>query len=324
MCFVLLIETICASKTNSSSISPVTDSTKPKSKRGIIHFGNTLAYSPPHHHHVSDLALHLQKPSWITSPFARYPGIYRNIALPPPPSPLPNFALSHGGATITSYNINYPRYPILTQKPIFFNSPIAPPIAKPILPTAPSFIIPAQKPIIPVAISPGFTNQFPFLSKPAFPTPTYTIIPTYPGQTILPTGPHVHPQFIPIHLPSHQTPTIATYPSATFPTIPGPTIIANAQPTPSFGGGDSWRPIIVTQNPAIGPFQRPAISLLPPFLSQNDRRSAAAAQLELQSSYDQEYAQPQQLYQTPSPASVLSNVHQQHHFNEQAIFDSKL
>lgn len=299
VCLELITISFCASISNSSVTSL---SSKPKTKRGILQFGNGLTYSPPH---ISELAFGLPHKPLITTQFAKLPGIYRNVISPPT---IPNFAFTHGGAAVTSYNINYPRYPILSQKPYFFSP--QPALPKPILPT-PSFIIP-QKPIIPIAISP-FGNQFPAVLPKPFPTPSYAFIPSYPGHTILPSN-HIHPRFVPIHLP-HLPPTVSTFPGTTTLPLPGTTIIANAQPTPA--SSDSWRPVIVTQTP----FQRPAISLLPPVFSQNDRRSA---QLEFQSTYDQEYTQPQQLYQRSSPTfSNIGAIHQ-HHLNEQGIFDGKL
>lgn len=320
VCLLIAVESHCAPATTNSSVT-VNPSSSPKSKtkRGILNYGygNGLVYSVPHQH-AHGFAVGLPKP-WITTPFAKYPGIYRNVI--PGPSivqpAVPNFVLSPGDAAITSYNVNFPRHPIVAQRPFFFGPPALP---KPLLPT-PSFVIP-QRPIIPVAV-PAFTNQFPVIAKP-IPTPTYTIIPG--GPSILPTG-HVHPQFIPIHLP-HQPPTVSTIPATTIP-LPGTTIITNTHlPPPVSSATDPWRPIIVThQTPAatpITPFQRPPISLLPPFFSSNDRRTAAA-QLELQSTYDRDYAQPHQLYQSPSQTSqaeLAAAVHQ-HHLSGQDIFQGK-
>lgn len=315
VCLVLIaVESQCAPASTNSSVTP--SSTTTKTKRGILNYGygNGLVYSVPSHAH--GYAVGLPPKPWITTPFAKFPGIYRNII--PGPSivqpAVPNFVLSPGDATVTSYNVNFPRHPIVAHRPYFFGPPALP---KPLLPT-PSFVIP-QKPIIPVAV-PAFNNQFPVIGKPIS-TPTYTIIPG--GPSFLPGG-HVHPQFIPIHLP-HQPPTISTIPATTIP-LPGTTIITNTHLPPVNSASDPWRPIIVTQSPAatpITPFQRPSISLLPPFFGSHDRRTAAA-QLELQSTYDRDYAQPQQLYESPpQTAALAAAVHQHHQFGDQDIFQGK-
>jgi len=91
------------------------------SKRGILHFG---IHGHPHVHAVS----YAPKIPVIT----KVPTFIKPIVpavLPAPVIPTTPYHLTHGGATVTSYNANYPRVPVFTKT-------IIPP-AYPFLPAIP-------------------------------------------------------------------------------------------------------------------------------------------------------------------------------------------
>lgn len=227
----------------------------PKTKRGV------LGYPGYAHSHGWHYGLPPSYPSgYHTSPYAaRFPTIFKNFH-----HPTTGYALSHGGAAVTSHHINYPRYSFHSAKP-HIHIPVHSPLPRPIIPTPPVVLtqkpIPvavptfSSKPFIPIGI-PAFSNRIPFiLSKPIPPS-------FHPGLAtagIFPFG--VQSQFIPIQ------PTINSFPETvgtpeSIP-LPGSTFITSVQP-------DQWRPILVNQQPtpttATTPhIHRPAINLLPPY-----------------------------------------------------------
>ncbi|CAH1729907.1 unnamed protein product [Chironomus riparius] len=91
---------------------------KTVSKRGILHFG---IHGHPHVHGVP----FVPKIPVIT----KVPTFIKPAVLPAPVIPTTPYHLTHGGATVTSYNANYPRVPIYTKT-------IIPP-AYPFLPAIP-------------------------------------------------------------------------------------------------------------------------------------------------------------------------------------------
>ncbi|KAL7018645.1 hypothetical protein ACKWTF_010846 [Chironomus riparius] len=91
---------------------------KTVSKRGILHFG---IHGHPHVHGVP----FVPKIPVIT----KVPTFIKPAVLPAPVIPTTPYHLTHGGATVTSYNANYPRVPIYTKTVI--------PPAYPFLPAIP-------------------------------------------------------------------------------------------------------------------------------------------------------------------------------------------
>lgn len=174
------------------------------------------------------------------TPIVKYP-VYKTYAAAAPVHPhvhtyaRPQYALHHGGASVSSYNVNYPRYP-------YYRSVPTTTLLKPTLHSAPGFFAPAapvapfipQKPIIPIAINPVLpTAARPFV----YPQQTYF------NPSIL-TG--LNPQLIPVSVSNGAVFT-------NYPTL-APTPIA-----PS-----AWRPIAAPTVPTTI-VQRPSISILPPF-----------------------------------------------------------
>lgn len=144
------------------------------------------------------------------------------------------FTITPGGATVTSYSVNYPRFPIVHRVPHFLPVPEAPkpivpafplsptplpfaPIPGPAFPFNPNPFLPAPgptivpfpplpppqvftKPIVPVAI------PFPDIQKPKIPVIIHNK-PIFPGGVfssngLIPIG-QVHPQFLPIPVPQN-------------------------------------------------------------------------------------------------------------------------
>lgn len=355
--FLLNISEIVEANTEKSSLATPNESptATTKTKRGILNYGygysgpHGLTYNLPSAAAYPALAFPPARP-WIGTPYgvARIPSIYHNI-LPSPalhhhhhiePALQPTqYALSHGGATVTSYNVNLPRYPI------YFNKPnIEIPIGLPSFPRPlnPSVFLP--KPIVPVAVS-AFSNRIPITVNKQLPSPPLSFLPSIPSPTIYPIG-SIQPQFIPIPLPS-QPPTIHSFPATITP--PTPTITTSTATTPNVPlpgthfvthhiQPDQWRPIIVTQNPTITPttpkttvtINRPSISLLPPYGNNGGDNTQHQAQIELQgyddefiSNQNQLYQPPQQqqqqvnqLYFSPNVESIEING-QRHHISDQ-------
>lgn len=315
---ILLITYVFCDDLNPNDNSNTTETAK--NKRGILGYhgyGHGLHYSIPHFHnsahHVSPYA-------------ARFPTILKNFHYPN------GYALSHGGASVTSHNINYPRYSFYSPKP-HFHIPVHSPLPRPLIPTPPVLIAP--KPIVPVTLPlptfssrpfvpigiPAFSNRVPFIVSKPIPAPFYPGLAT---SGILPFG--VQSQFIPFPI----QPTINSFPAVagtpeSIP-LPGTTYVTNVQPDP-------WHPILVNQQPtptiATTPHvHRPAVNLLPPY-GQTD--ASHQAQLELQQdNYDGGYTEEQyagrvsQLYLSPNPNSEKNQpLLQQPQFTDQDISQSK-
>lgn len=346
-----------------------TDGAEPsKSKRGILPYGG-------HHHHgyhdngfAHGLTYNIplgtaayphygfQKPWYHPATASKFPSSvlhhsnfghhhYYSPAGSVPASGPPGYFITPGSASVTSYNVNYPKYPFyaahggVISKPANHHHHFD--IARPAY--IPTTIVKAPPP----PLVPIYTNRIPIARPtaaglPLVPSaPHYQIVspaaaPVYPFE--FPDYPHhhhhhisapaapVHPSFIPVPLPLQ--PTIHTFPTVasvapTFPTfstaatLPGTTFIATGDPA-----SDAWRPIVVhsptpTPLPTIptsdaGTVHRPAISLLPPYGGNSDDQQTHQ-QIELQQQSFEEYAsqhqqqppQPQQLYLSPSAAAQI-------------------
>lgn len=301
-----------------------------KTKRGILHYGygNGLSYSLP-----PAYASHGYHKNWIVSPYSKIPGLYKNLA-----SPGSIYALTHGGATVHSYNINYPKYNFVSRPAIIPSvAPLAP---------APSVFIPS-KPIVPISY-PTFSHRVPFVvqkpflvqrpvpsvplsfgSVPSFgqaplspiapvvPTTSFASIPQYPhihpivspNYNPLPIG-GIQPQLIPAQIPAPQPviPTTLATPSNVLPQGGiGSNVFANVQP-------DGWRPIIVNQPSPVLPtatttINRPSINLLPPYLSSTSAGSGTG-QSEIQPTFEVP-KQPNNFYLTPTESANLDQPQQQ-------------
>ena len=190
------------------------------------------------------------RPSYYT-PVVKYP-VYKTLAATPlyhkhhvHAYARPQYSLHHGGASVYSHNVNYPRYPYFRSvlkvptttvlKPTVFSAPgFVNPIAPvaPVAPVAPINPFVPQKPVIPIALNP------------VLPTAGSPVV--YPQQTVF--NPSIlaglNPQLIPISVSNGAVFT-------NYPTL-APTPIA-----PS-----AWKPIIPTV-PTVN-VQRPSISILPP------------------------------------------------------------
>lgn len=290
-----------------------------KTKRGVFGYHG---YGHAHGLHYNIPNFHAA-PHNVSPYSSRFPTILKNFHYPT------GYALSHGGASVTSYNINYPKYSFHSTKP-HFHIPVHSPLPRPLIPTPPVVIAP--KPIVPVAIPtfssrpfipigiPAFSNRFPVIISKPIPAPFHPGI-TSPG--IIPFG--VQSQFYPIPI----QPTINSFPTTVGTPLPGSTFVTNVQPDP-------WHPILVNQQPTptiattTPHIHRPAINLLPPYGSVGQTDPSHQAQLELQQdNYDGGYPDEQysgrvsQLYLSPNPNSEKNQpLLQQPQFTEQDISQS--
>lgn len=327
----------------------VNDTVSVKTKRGILNYGyghaHAYGHAYPHAHaHVHGvnyavpssyaIGLHGAHRNVLATPYAKIPGVYKNVYTHNP------VALSHGSASVHSYSASYPRIPIIAAKPVHHHHHVS--VARPQLVPVPHFtpLIPSptvvvpQRPIIPVAyphvhrvpiyvqrpVQPVVYQQRP-VTPVVFQRPAVSAVAPVPFLPTAPIGhvhsfahnPHVynqfafggiHPQFIPLAVPQ-PTPILPSTPIAPegLPQ-PGSTIFTNAQP-------DGWRPIIVTAPIPTAPtntINRPTISLLPPFFEQ----APSTPQGEVQPSGEEPVHTPQpqtpsSLYLSPGEVNQLEN-----------------
>lgn len=223
-----------------------------------------FAYAKPYYNHV-----------------AKYP-VFKSFAAPVLRHHQPQYHLQHGGASVSSYNVNFPRYPLYRH-----------PILKPTVlsAVAPSYAFPApvypSKPIIPIAINPVLpTAARPFV----YPQPAAAFNPAILAG--------LNPQLIPVSVSNGAV--FANYPTLA--------------PTPL--GPSAWRPIAVPTIPTTISVQRPSISILPPLGAPSSTVGTLADPI-----YHHHHQFPaQQFPVAPTVASspVLSdafdnNQHNQHH-----------
>lgn len=210
----------------------------------------------PHVHSVNyavPVGLHKHT---VATPYARLPGIYRSLN-----SPTGHVALTHGGASVQSYSVNYPRVPVVAARPVLHHHhpvsvvPVARPAIVPVQPTlipSPAVVVP-QRPIIPVAVSshthfhrvPIYVQRphVHVLSRPVTPVVVHKpIVPAVAPAPFFPTAsiPHVHHQHvhpvqpqIPHVLP--QTPVQPQFfpiPSSPLPSFPIGTNFGSPLPQP--------------------------------------------------------------------------------------------
>lgn len=271
-----------------------------KAKRGILHYGygggNALNYAIP--------IAHATHRHYAPPVYSNLPGLYKNVL-----APTATYALSHGGATVHSYNVNYPKYPIVHFHP-----------GRPA-------VVPQPLPIHPVSY-PVYANRVPFVvqkpvyvHRPLFPAPA--AIPLTPAIPIKPTVaqvPHYHPILTTNFAPLPPVPVQGVHPQLVPANPIGAPSIFNIQP-------DGWRPIVgypqlpltPTTTAAVNP---PPVSLLPPI-------SAGPALGPSPSEVQPSFASPKgphNFYLTPTEGASLEQVNQiaSQHQSQQSISNEQL
>lgn len=224
-----------------------------KNKRGII--GYPLSYSVP-------------------SPYAHSHAhaYHRNLLIPPLHRIPAGYALTPGGATVHSFNVNYPRYNFIQPKPVV-------PIARPVLVPSvglPPVVFPTKQ--LPLPIIPHL-HRFPAIVPRPFAFHK-SVVPFFPA----PVTPHITPiaPVPPVTPVVHSVPTTHFNP-VHFASLPIPhlhPVIAPASVSPHgviphHGAGTTftssgWNPLIFNQPEPVLPtstdsINRPSISLLPPY-----------------------------------------------------------
>lgn len=209
------------------------------------------------------------------------------------------YVLTHGGATVQSQNINYPRYKYVQHNNLIPQHQIAIPGQQSVVPfqipqynqnflplqTIPQISISSNMPSASPTISTAFGHQFrPFFTpqNPIIPIaiPTNAIKPVTVSKTPLTITPvfSYNSQFFPIPLPTQPINTDTKGTSSFVPTMPttfsiqpteiqptqeaspGTTLFSNSNPN------QSWRPMTTTNPTQVSPdIPRPPISLLPPY-----------------------------------------------------------
>lgn len=340
---ILLITNVLCDDLNPVDNSNSTETNK--SKRGVFGYhgydhgyGHGLHYSVPHFHstpHFHSSAHHL------TPYAARFPTFVKSFHYPT------GYALSHGSATVSSYNVNYPKYSFYSPKP-HIHVPVHSPLPRPVIPTPP--VVLAAKPVVPVVVHspvvptfttkpivpfgiPTFTNRVPFVVSKPVPAPFH------PGPVAaVPSVPFgVQSPFIPFPV----QPTINSFPAVTgAPSIPlpGTAFVAG-------GHQDPWHPLLVNQpatptiattphfhTPTIATtphFHRPAVNLLPPYGAAGEQSHQAQLELQQESfegTYpDEHYSnRVSSLYLSPNPNSEKNQpLLQQTQFVEQDLSQGK-
>ncbi|XP_055546352.1 adhesive plaque matrix protein [Wyeomyia smithii] len=229
-----------------------------------------------------------------SSPYAKFPGFYKGYS----GALSPGYALFPGGATVASYQRNFPRIPVYTPQylpPLGVPSTVLRPVtnfaalapAAPVAPVAPATpLIPAypatqQIPDVhtPTYIPIGNTQQTSFFAtypqKPIIPVavpvpekpkvplfiqkPLYTGYPNVIATGVLPAGIY-NPQVA----VSNVSPTFVGVP------IAGPTVSTPAVSTATVPqtAQQPWRPVVLhhpTPAPSTTTAYKPSINLLPPY-----------------------------------------------------------
>jgi hypothetical protein len=275
-CFLVLslvISCVIAEETEESKVDDKKDE-KAVSKRGVLHYSThghvhpavvsathyhlppAFARIPHHHHHHKHLVP-------IAPPVLPVPPVFHKHFVPVAPPPVipaaPHFHIAPGGASVTSYSVNYPRVPV-------YQKPIVPAFAPPVFTPAPA-LIPSYhhhhpsfhhsaflphyhpKPVISVAV-PGIRHP----KYPVFYQPQRPVFGSFPSSYVPFATPT--PTFVPVAVPSNPQPPPpaanpgidSNYAPATqnHPQIPMPTQPTFVQmPTTAHG----WRPIIMMTQP---------------------------------------------------------------------------
>lgn len=229
-----------------------------------------FAYAAAHRPFYSDL-----------TPVVKYPVIKPYLTTPVLHHARPHYHLHHGGASVSSYNVNYPRFPL--YRPVLkFPTVIKPTVlSSPPLFASPSVF--AQKPIIPIALNP----VLPTAARPS------VIVPQAFNPSIL-AG--LNPQFVPVSVSN----------GAVFTNYPA------LAPTPL--APSAWKPIAVPTVPTTFAVQRPSISILPPLGAPSSTIATLADPIH----GHHHHFQPQVPTTLASPA-VSDVLHDQHHHHHNLI-----
>lgn len=266
-------------------------------------YGHAYSYALPsayalghssHHHHL-DLA---------PTVYSKFPTVYKGVSLPT------TYALTHGGATVHSYNVNFPKYNYIVTKPLVH-------VARPA-------VIPAQavfpsKAVSPFAVPHLHSHRVPFvIPQPVAPVvpsvshvhpiqpsviSTANFIPQLPGTNVFnlqpawqPVVPQVQPfapsaPFSPAQRPVSPISPFLPFSHGISPaTAPlTPPILPASPPLPA-----PVNPI--AGNPAVN---HPSIHLLPPFFSSGSNPIGAVGPSDVQPAAELPQ-QPNNYYLTPS------------------------
>lgn len=294
-----------------------------KAKRGILHYGygggNALSYALPLTHSVP------RHHGLTPTVYSNLPGLYKNVL-----TPTTTYALSHGGASVQSYNVNYPKYNFIQPRPIVHFHPGRPVVIAQPMPIHPVAVATTARPIIPVSY-PVYANRGPFVyQKPIFfqrpLVPAPTAVPLVPGITVKPAVaqvPHYHPIFTPNFNPLTSVAVQSVHPQSIPTNSIGAPSLFNIQP-----GG--WRPIvgyppippIPTTTAGMNPVNPPPISLLPPISVGTPSLSSSPSDAQ------PSFATPKfpNFYLTPTEGASLEQVNQiaSQHQSQQSINNEEL
>lgn len=294
-----------------------------KSKRGILHhgysshglsynhglgYGHAYSYSLPsayalghsHHHHLN----------LAPSVYSKFPTLYKGVSLPT------TYALSHGGATVHSYNVNFPKYNFIATKPLVH-------VARPAVIPSTSALFPS-KAVFPFSVSQLHSHRVPFVVQKPVVIPQAAAVPVAP---VLPSVQHVHPSvfstasFVPqlpatnvFNLQPNGWQSIVPQAQPFAPNVPlspaAPSLPASSfSPFFPFLGVSPAAPLSPPILPASPPLpaapagnpghNQPSINLLPPFFSSESNPVGAVGPTDLQPGV-QVPQQPNNYYLTPS------------------------
>lgn len=182
-----------AEKSEDKDLNEVKDE-KTVSKRGILHHYSTHGHAHPAV--VSATHYHLPQPVPVVArypTFAKVPVIHKpffSVAAPVPVAPpQPHYQIVPGGASVTSYSVNYPRA-LLPQPAIpTYSRPFVPAIGAP-------------------AVIPSVHQPIPHY-HPAQVVPHYHPVSVGPHYHPAPVGPHYHPASVGPHY--HAAPVVPHY-----------------------------------------------------------------------------------------------------------------
>lgn len=297
-CYVVSCESAINENENEAKSKSVTSV---KTKRGALHYGyggNALTYTLPLAHSIHK--------NYAPSVYSHIPGLHKNVL-----APATTYALGHGGSTVHSYNVNYPKYNLIPTKPIVHFHPGRPAVI-PSVPVNTIAVVPAAKPFIPVSY-PIYSHRYPvivqkplFFQKPI--VPASAAFPIKPSITQLP---NYHPILTTNFSPLSSVP-VQSFSPQLVPAVG--TTLFNIQP-------DGWRPLVINPTVTTSSVNTPSVSLLPPISAGTPIGTSPSA---IQPSFTSP-KHPNNFYLTPSEGASLEQLNQiGNQQSEQSISNEEL
>lgn len=210
---------------------------KSVSKRGVFHYSTHGHVHPgvvsATHYHLPPAVPHFHK-------YHVKPHLHLPVA-PVPVAPVipPHYHIVPGGASVTSYSVNYPRYPLLPRPVVpYYPKHIVPAFAPPVVASAPAAFIPDHTPSFHHHHQPHYVPHYhsaPIVPSYVLPKPVIPVAVAYPhhhhhhAKYPIYTDHHHHHAKYPVYIGQHKPSFTGVHPQL-IPVAPTPTFIPVAVP----------------------------------------------------------------------------------------------